>query len=388
MERAGLERLVRAPGCARDRAGCVFLEDPNAGVASGGEPAALPSAIAHRPSAIPKGWLCLATGGTGGARKWARHDERTLAAAVAGVRAHFGLGRINAVDVLPPYHVSGLMARVRAAATGGEHFFWDWKRLEGGELPRLPARDDGWVISLVPTQVHRLLARPVAVEWLRSLRLIFVGGGPVWPALADAMAGAELPAAISYGLTETAAMVTALRPEEFLAGERSSGTALPHARVRVDAEGVVCVAGESVFWGYWPGFSEQRELATGDLGEIDSRGHLRVLGRRDAVIITGGKKVHPEEVEAALRAGGEDEAVTVVGVPDPEWGEMVVACFPRTSDAATHGKERAEALAPHQRPKRFLAIEPWPVLPNGKINRLELRAAAAARLGAMGRDAS
>ena len=67
------------------------------------------------------------------------------------------------------------------------------------------------MLSLVPTQLQRLLALPAAVAWLRGFRVIFVGGGPVWPELSDAAARAELPVSLSYGLTETAAMVTALR---------------------------------------------------------------------------------------------------------------------------------------------------------------------------------
>ncbi|MBL9189820.1 MAG: AMP-binding protein [Opitutaceae bacterium] len=368
MDRAELTALVRATGCAVERGGAIFLCDP---LATAGERLQMENVMARTGEwgGDDQGWLGVRTGGTGGVVKFARHDQASLGAAVRGFGAHFELGRVNAIDVLPPHHVSGLMARVRCAMTGGEHRAWDWKRLEAGDTPPLRAGD--WVLSLVPTQLHRLLQAPRTVEWLRSLRIIFVGGGPVWPQLAEAAAQAGLRLSLSYGLTETAAMVAALRPEEFFAGARTCGAALPHARVSVDAEGAVSVAGESLFRGYWPERRAPGAFATEDLGAIDTRGHLTIFGRRDAMIITGGKKVSPLEIEAALRASCEFDDVAVIGVADVEWGEAVVACFPagRAPDVA----RACAALAPHERPKRFVAIPDWPRNAQGKIDRVALR---------------
>ena len=322
--------------------------------------------------------MCIPTGGTGGGVRFARLDERTLTAAVAGFCAHFGLERVNAVGVLPPHHVSGLMARVRCAATGGEYLAAEWKSIEAGRRPLLSKAN--WVISLVPTQLQRLLQSPDAVVWLRGFRVIFVGGGPVWPELAEAAAAAELPVSLSYGMTETAAMVTALRPAEFLAGDRSSGAALPHARIALTNEGVITITGESVFRGYFPGECVSRELVTEDLGRIDERGQLHVHGRRDAVIITGGEKVQPAEVEAALRASGEFVDVAVVGVPDPAWGQVVVACYPAGGAQPDDAKVAAAlaGLAGYKRPKRFVAVADWPRNAQGKLNRVAVIAAVAA----------
>ena len=121
---------------------------------------------------------------------------------------------------------------------------------------------------------------------------------------------------------------------------------------------------------------EAREFWTEDLGEWDAAGHLRVLGRRDAVIITGGKKVQPAEVEAALRASGEFSDVAVIGVPDAEWGQAVVACYP----AGARAPDLARAvggLAAEMKPKRFVALADWPRNAQGKLNRAALAAAVA-----------
>ncbi|MCX6951003.1 MAG: AMP-binding protein, partial [Verrucomicrobia bacterium] len=206
---------------------------------------------------------------------------------------------------------------------------------------------------------------------LRGFHVIFVGGGPVWPELADAAARADLRVALSYGMTETAAMVAALRPEEFLAGARSSGVPMPHARVMLTADGVVRIAGESVFRGYWPERREERDFTTEDLGRFDERGNLHIDGRRDAVIITGGKKVHPTEVEAALRASGEFSDIAVIGVPDAEWGQAVVACYPAGERTPDLGRAVA-ALAGANKPKRFVAVVEWPRNAQGKLNRAVL----------------
>lgn len=381
MERAELTKLVQSTGCAEEHGGFTFLCDPAWSAEERAEVAALQkSKIANRKSEITAGWLCVPTGGSGGGVRFARHDERTLTAAVRGFCAHFGIERVNAVGVLPPHHVSGLMAMVRCVVTGGEYVGAEWKALELGSLPSLELRKASWVISLVPTQLQRLLVSPAAVKWLREFKVIFVGGGPVWPEPADAAAKAELPVSLSYGMTETAAMVAALRPAEFLAGDRSCGAALPHARITLDGEGAITVAGESVFRGYFPDARAAREFETDDFGRFDDRGHLHILGRRDAVIITGGEKVQPAEVEAALRASGEFSDVAVVGMPHPEWGQMVVACYP--PGATPPNPERVvaalKALAAYKRPKRLVAITDWQRSPQGKVNRATLIAAASA----------
>lgn len=317
------------------------------------------------------GWLLIPTGGTSGAVRFARHDEATLAAAVSGFTQHFGLSRVNALGTLPMHHVSGLMARVRADATGGDYLPSNWKDIEAGNLPALPARDDGWVTSLVPTQLERLLRSPAAVDWLRGFRIIFLGGAAAWPELLERAAESRLPLSLSYGMTETAAMVTALRPADFARGERSSGTALPHASVSIRPEGVIRVAGESVFRGYWPDFRTERHLDTADLGSVDAEGHLHVLGRRDDVIITGGEKVDPLEVEAVLRATGEFDDVVVLGRPHPAWGAEVVAAYPadKSPDLANVRAAVDRALAPYKRPKDYVPLKDWPRTDAGKISR-------------------
>lgn len=135
MERDQLKALVRATGVAVERNDVLLL----------GEATALrkweETWKAERPTPNAEdsesGWLAIATGGSSGVAKFARHDERTLTAAVGGFCAHFEIERVNAIDVLPAYHVSGLMARVRCAATGGTHLACDWKRIEAGERPAL-----------------------------------------------------------------------------------------------------------------------------------------------------------------------------------------------------------------------------------------------------------
>lgn len=379
MERARLIELLRTTGCAEEIGGHVFLRDPRWGEAERTQVLALQAGIDPRETKIDAGWLCIPTGGSSGVIKYARHDERTLGAAAHGFFAHFGFARVNVVDVLPPWHVSGLMARVRSQLSGGTHVAWDWRRLQAGERPEL-ARGD-WVLSLVPTQLQRLLDSVAAVEWLRRFRVIFLGGGPVWKELADAAAAARLPVSLSYGMTETAAMVAALTPEEFFAGQRSSGRALPHARISLTEEGLIRIEGESVFRGYFPSTAESRCFVTQDLGEIELGGFLRVIGRRDAVIISGGEKIQPAEVEAALRATGEFEDVAVIAVPDAEWGQAVVACYPTGARAPRWERVRArlaETLASFKRPKRFVAVAEWPRNAQGKVNRVALAEAARA----------
>ena len=127
-----------------------------------------------------------------------------------------------------------------------------------------------------------------------------------------------------------------------------------------------------MFRGYFPEWRSERDFTTDDLGFIDGHGHVQVTGRRDGMIITGGKKVQPAEVEAALRATGEFDDVAVLGVPDTEWGEAVVACYPvtaRAPDLDRVARTLALQLAAPARPKRYMAVADWPRNAQGKLNR-------------------
>jgi O-succinylbenzoic acid--CoA ligase len=389
MERDELiARLREFAGAALvERDGACFLVDPGWGERERAQWAALAEqrsaeAGAGRPE---RGWLCIPTGGSSGAMKLARHDELTLGAAVAGFCAHFGVARVDALGLLPPWHVSGLMAWARCVWTGGAYRAGEWKWIERGERPEAVA---GEFVSLVPTQLARLLGDAAAEAWLRGFHAVLLGGGPAWPELLNAARAAEVPLAPSYGMTETAAMVAALRPEDFARAsgvEGGAGRAMPGALVTVDECGGIVIESAALFRGYWPGWREPGAWRTDDLGEVMADGFLRVSGRADALIITGGEKVNPAEVEEALRALGCFGDVAVVGVPHAEWGSEVVALYPAGGDKGPveEGevtRRLAAVLAAAKRPKRYLpvAAEEWPRDARGKMDRGALGRRAAA----------
>lgn len=353
--------------------GPVFLGDPGWGDR---ELAQLAEQLAAREVACDasgdRGWLCVPTGGSSGRLKFARHDGLTLAAAVAGFCAHFGVERVNAMGGLPLHHVSGLMGWLRCGLTGGKYVAVEGARWEMGVLPLIKnGREEAWFISLVPTQLKRLLGRPEGAAWLRQFRAVLVGGGACWPDLLAEARAEAVPLAITYGMTETAAMVAALRPKKFLSGRGGCGEELPHAGIVVAEDGGIWVEATSLFRGYWPEVREEGRWSTGDLGRWEGRS-LVVTGRQDALINSGGEKVNPAEVEAVLIGTGRFEAVVVLGVPDPVWGERVVAAYPAQADVLDGeaiGRELISQLASYKRPKGYYALDNWPWLGTGKTNR-------------------
>jgi O-succinylbenzoic acid--CoA ligase len=345
----------------------VFLGNPSWGEKERAEAKRI---VSETPSG-DRGWLMIPTGGSGGRIKFARHDAATISSAVAGYRAHFGIERVNSVCVLPLHHVGGLMAWMRSAVSGGSFQLLAWKDLEAGKFSaEIP---ENACLSLVPTQLQRIISSEHAVAWLRRFKVISIGGGPSWDGLIETAASLSLPLSPGYGATETAAMAAAVTPAEFLDGMRGCGRALPHARIEL-LDGTVVVTGPSVCRGYYPDWDGSRTWSANDLGSFDSRGSLHIGGRRDDMITTGGEKVSPAEVEDALRSSGQFKDVAVLGVPDPDWGHAVVACYP-----AEMGPVRADlvesalsSLASFKRPKWYAPVSPWPRNAMGKIDRSEL----------------
>ena len=328
------------------------------------------------------GAILIPTGGSSGGVKFAIHQWSTLVAACEGLSSFIGSAPINSCCVLPLYHVSGLMQLVRSFVTEGQIAFPEFKALQAGDFPVFAA--DSMCLSLVPTQLQRLMAQQRSADRLLTMRAIFVGGAAV-PAAVEARARElKLPVVLSYGMTETAAMVTALPVDEFIAGNTNAGRPLNHALIKVVRDdGSVCPVGEaghirinarSMFKGYHGrarGVSKLGYLSD-DEGYFDSLGRLHIVGRSDRLIVSGGEKIDPQEVERAIIESGEVDQVLVIGWPDSEWGQKLVA-FYIPSVAQSHERKWAEELradlANYKIPKQMIQVPTLPLDERGKVDR-------------------
>ena len=308
-----------------------------------------------------EGEILIATGGTSGNPRFAIHSWDTLCAAADGLIKRAS-DKMKSYGILPLEHVSGFMPVVRTIVSGGKLVLGDKHSLEG--------MDEGMFLSLVPTQLQRFMKDPDLVTKLRSCRMIFVGGAAADEELLEKAQLLELPLAPCYGMTETAAMVTVLMPEEFLMGKRGCGKALPGVDISIDEDNRIHISSPSLCQGY--AGSETvltNPFATQDRGFLDDDGNLHILGRMDHVIITGGEKVNPEEVEAVLKEVSAAQNVLVVGLPDEEWGEKVVAFATGTTLQEGAIKDAAkQRLTRYKVPKQIVVVEDLPLNDQGKVN--------------------
>jgi O-succinylbenzoic acid--CoA ligase len=336
-------------------------------------------------SDLPAGLILIPTGGTTGQMRFAMHTWQTLTAAASGFQTFFQLPEVNSFCVLPLYHVSGLMQFVRSLVSGGQLRVESSASLLAGEWLSLPP--ETWTISLVPTQLQRLLADATLTGWLRRCRLVLLGGAPPWPHLLEVARKNEIPLAIAYGATETAALVAALSPARFEAGQSGCGYALPHANLSVvDAArtplaspqiGRIAICSHSLALGYYPHcFLPEIPWESDDLGYFDAQGSLHVVGRRRDCILTGGENVFPAEVEAAIRVTGCVSDVAVIGIEDGEWGQVVTAIYVPNSAQVWPAQMQTRLqgqLAKYKHPKRWIAVDALPRNPQGKLDRDRLR---------------
>jgi o-succinylbenzoate---CoA ligase len=319
-------------------------------------------------------YIAIPTGGSSGKIKFAIHTWETLTASVSGFREFYGESVINCVCVLPFYHVSGLMQLMRSLLTGGKLFLADYHQLcnDTSICSRIELND--YFISLVPTQLHKLLT--LDARCLARFKTILIGGAPPSVELLDRSRAAGLPLALTYGMTETGSQITSLRPSEFLAGNNSCGRVLPHANIRVgaptsDGIGTIEIMAKSLMLGYFPNIDTCEYFATDDLGTIDDRGNLTIVGRNSGKIITGGENVLPSEVVEAIMATGLVADAWVVGLPDPYWGQVVTAVYV-DGEVQVSVSQLVEAIADkvskYKLPKYWLKVTEIPRNSLGKIS--------------------
>ena len=295
--------------------------------------------------------LVLSTGGSSGGRQLCLHPSSNLdrSAQACGMWLEkIGLEPASTLvwNPLPFQHVSGLMPWWRARLWSAAHAWIPPDLIkQPGLLLNQSLRHPGWkrrpmVLSLVPTQLRRLLADPAGRSWLAEMAVIWVGGAALPADLANQSRDLGIRLAPCYGATETAAMVTAQAPRDFLAGQGGCGRSLDGVRLQLNQQGALAVHCDRLAvarldeaGGLCAVTDAQGWWHSADLAELEGSPtdpQLHLLGRLDGAIQSGGVTVFPAQLERRLLTDARQQglpldAVLLLGLANREWGERLVA---------------------------------------------------------------
>jgi o-succinylbenzoate---CoA ligase len=321
--------------------------------------------------------VVVATSGSSGMPKGVRISATALEFAAAAVHEVLG-GPGQWLLAMSPARIAGFAVLIRSRAAATVPIAFTSSRFDptlfAATARRMDPRQRRYT-ALVPTQLIRLLDAGVQLD---TFDAILLGGGPIPDGLVARGAGRGVRIVRTYGMTETCG------------GCVYDGLPLPGVRVAIGVGGLIRLAGPLLARGYLgeqphtgppsanPGFSGAW-FTSSDLGHLDSAGVLHVLGRADDVIISGGVNVAPQSVEAVLSGHPGIAESAVIGRPDPEWGQEVVAVLvPKGAplDPAELRGLVTTRLGRAHAPRDFLIVEALPRLPSGKVDRLALGALA------------
>ncbi len=374
------ETVARAAVAVWDAGDAIFPVDPGAPAAAVAELLAQvrPTYVVDddgrhaRPDGIPVAAgtaAVLATSGTTGTPKAVELTMDGLHVMGRGYSA--GLDATGAdrwLACLPLHHVAALAIIGRAWVTGVP-----WTAHDRFDLDAVArsARDEGTtIVSLVPTTLRRLLD---AGAPLHEYRRVVLGGAPTPPALRARAEQAGVTVVDAYGLTET------------WGGFALDGVPIDGAQARLGDDGEILVRGAMVMRGYRfapdatnDAIDADGWFHTGDLGTIDAAGRVTVIDRKKDLVITGGVNVSPTRVEAVLAQHPAIADVCVIGAPDDEWGERVVAVCVTANGTVTLDELRAFAradLPPAHLPRELRVVDAIPRSGGGKPLRRLLRGA-------------
>lgn len=389
-------------------------------------------------------YILLPTGGSSGKLKLCIHSGENFRKSSQATAAFLGQEQLSSLSLLPPWHISGLMPFFRAYCTGGSFGIVDPRDLNPAQLPflyekRSKLESESVFTSFVPTLLKRVVETEELCEYFRGFRGIFVGGAPLLGPTLQAALDKGLPILPTYGSTETASMIS-LHPLDTPIPLKPgySGKLLPHARIILpdtsfengpdkalatpsntplgstlengpdkssnktsgtvldqtfentpdqtlaktpEASFSLKLSCESLFYGYFPAKPENPDVfQTQDLARLDSTGQLYIEGRQDRIIISGGKKIDPLEVETALFHTHRIQDCIAFAIPHSEWGEaLALAYIPQKREPSPqlYPQKLKDALKPllasYKIPKAWYAVAALPFNDRGKCNAQALK---------------
>jgi len=334
----------------------------------------------------------LFTGGTTGIPKGAMLSHENISTAIRNVVFYERSNEMDrALCFLPLHHVFGQMHIMNATLLSGGCI----ELMPSFDLDRiLDAMSAGRITKLfaVPTVYVRLLAQKNLRQMLGAVRYCFSAAASMASELVRQWKDRTgLAIYEAYGMTESASMVTYNHYHRHVIGSVGTPAGTVEVQIRdlegneleASQTGEICIRGRNVMKGYLNRPEETRAafwdnwFRSGDIGRIDSNGYLFIADRLKDMIITGGENVYPREVEEQLYRRPEVQECTVIGLPDPEWGERVTAFIVPAQGRAINPAELRDYLRSHlssfKVPKEFRVVETLPKSAAGKIMKRELR---------------
>ncbi|WP_427912715.1 malonate--CoA ligase [Ramlibacter sp. MMS24-I3-19] len=337
----------------------------------------------------------LYTSGTTGRSKGAMLTHGNLLSNAQVLKDYWGWQSGDVlIHALPIFHVHGLFVALHGALLNGSTMLWQAKF---DPKKAIAAMSRATIFMGVPTLYVRMLAEPALTrEAVRTMRLFIAGSAPLLPETFNAWRERTGHTILErYGMSETVMLTS--NPYDAKLGERRAGTVgfpLPGVQLRVVGDdggelptgeiGGIQVKGPNVFKGYWrmpektaEEFTSDGWFRTGDVGKVDERGYVSIVGRSKDLIISGGYNVYPAEVEGYINEMPGVAESALVGVPHPDFGEVGVAVVVGKSGASLQAEDIIASLkarlANFKIPKRCFVVEELPRNTMGKVQKNLLR---------------
>jgi len=336
--------------------------------------------------------LLLYTSGTTGRSKGAVITHKNLMATIDGLHSAWEWRSSDVLlHVLPIFHVHGLIVAQFGALRAGATAIW-LARFTPESAESAIIDHSVSIMMAVPTLYHRILSdRFFQKDKIEGIRLFTSGSAPLSVAAHEAFFNRTGHVILErYGMTEVGIVLSNPYRGKRLAG--SVGVPVSGAEIRIvnpetgkeclqGTAGEVWIRGPSVIAEYLRRPKQSADtildgwLRSGDLGMHGQDGYYRIVGRLKDMIISGGENVYPRAVEAVLLSKDGIDQAAVVGLPDPEWGERVVAAVisPEAVNVSELMEYCKERLAPWKRPKEIIVVREFPRNAMGKVQKALIR---------------